>query len=236
MTVAAAAFHWLEYVGLLAGLGSFVVRRLARLQPRIHWADPPMAVFFATAAIGAIGLVVVQDSWLVGVRAVAEAIAYVMCRRGLRFVAVPGVVAALALPLSSHAVGLGAQFADAVHVLSAAMWAGGIAALLTLRPPGGWATADAALLLERFGRVAFVAFAVTALTGLLIASEHLNALNELWSTSYGLALALKAAGVVVMAGLSLVWRRDGPFRVMDAAVLLGVVLGTSLLAVLPPPA
>lgn len=236
MIVAAAAFHWLEYAGLLGGLGSLVVRRVGRIHPRVSWAEPPMAAFFAVAAIGAAGLILFQGSWLVAIRALAEAIAYVMCRRGLRPVLVPALLAAIVLPLSSHAAGPGAQFADAVHLLAAATWAGGIAALLTLRPPGGWASAGAAALLERFGRVAFIAFAVTALTGLLIASEHLRSLSDLWTTAYGIALALKAGGVTVMAALSVLWRRGGPVQIVDAVMLLGVVLATGLLAVFTPPA
>src|SRR5258708_7765617 len=37
-----AALHWVEYVGLLGGIGSMVIRRLARNGPRIGWADPRM--------------------------------------------------------------------------------------------------------------------------------------------------------------------------------------------------
>ena len=51
-----AAFHWLEYLGLLGGIGSFVIRRLARIPPRIAWADPPMHIAFAAALGGGLGL------------------------------------------------------------------------------------------------------------------------------------------------------------------------------------
>src|SRR5690348_17740826 len=57
-----------------------------------------------------------------------------------------------------------------VHVLAAGMWAGGILALAILRPPGGWAAPEARDLIERFGRVAVVAFVVAAMTGLLRAT------------------------------------------------------------------
>src|SRR5260370_22274120 len=52
VTVVLFAFHALEYLGLLGGLGSFVVRRLGRMPPRIGWADPPMRIAFATALAG----------------------------------------------------------------------------------------------------------------------------------------------------------------------------------------
>ena len=54
-----------------------------------------------------------------------------------------------------------------LHVVSAGRWAGGLLALASLRPPGGWAGAEARTLLERFGRIAFIAFGVTALSSAL---------------------------------------------------------------------
>src|SRR5437016_14471121 len=45
----AFAFHWLEYLGLLGGLGSFVIKRLGRLTPRIRWAHPRLPHPFARA-------------------------------------------------------------------------------------------------------------------------------------------------------------------------------------------
>src|SRR5690242_2191711 len=48
----------------------------------------------------------------------------------------------------------------AVHLLSAGMWAGGIMVMASLRPPGGWAGTDGRELVERFARVALIAFGV----------------------------------------------------------------------------
>src|SRR5256885_15658557 len=59
-----AAFHWLEYLGLLGGVGSFVVRRLGRIPPRIAWARPPMQVAFAAALAGGVGGLAVGDGAL----------------------------------------------------------------------------------------------------------------------------------------------------------------------------
>jgi putative copper export protein len=240
------AFHWLEYVGLLGGLGSFVVRRLGRLRPRIPWANPPMHLAFGAAFAGGLGVLAV-DAWIEGggvgawlpARVAAEGIAFVLCVRGTPFVAPFAVLAAVLLPLSGHAAELqpaaGAEFADAIHVLSAAMWAGGIVALAALRPPGGWRTAEARLLLERFGRIALIAFGVTALTGLLRATEHLNGPSDLWTSSYGLALSLKSTGVLVMLAASLAWRRGLPVSRAEAAVAAVVIGATALLATLPLP-
>jgi putative copper export protein len=232
-----AAFHWLEYLGLLFGLGCFVVRRAGRLTPRIAWANPPMHLGFGAAVAGGLGLLAVAPSWWVGVRVAAEAAALVLCLRGIPLVAPFGALAAVLLPFAGHAAAVaepaGAEFADALHVLSAAMWAGGILALASLRPPAGWTSPEALELLERFGRVAFLAFAVTALTGVLRATEQLRSLDLLWTTGYGLVLVAKAIGVGSMAALSLAWRRGAPVRAIEAAVAVAVVGATALMAAFP---
>ena len=242
----ALVFHWIEYAGLLGGLGSFVVRRLGRMRPRIAWANPPMHLALGAAVAGGLGLLVVAvwtpsgtDGWLAA-RVVAEAIAFVLCVRGKPYVAPFAVLAAILVAFSGHAATVqpaaGAELADAVHVLSAGMWAGGILALAALRPPAGWRSAEAGALLQRFGRVAVIAFGVTALTGVLGATEHLGGLNDLWGTTYGLVLSLKSAGVLVMLAASLAWRRGWPVERQEAAVALLVIGATAVLATLPLPA
>src|SRR5467141_3898071 len=67
-----AAFHWLEYLGLLGGIGSFVVRRLARMRPQIAWVNPPMHIAFAAALAGGLGLLVAGPGWAVGIRVTLE--------------------------------------------------------------------------------------------------------------------------------------------------------------------
>jgi putative copper export protein len=236
-----AALHWLEYLGLLGGLGSIVVRRLGRIRPRIAWADPPMHIAFAAAFAGGLGLLVTGPSWLVLARVAAEGIALVLCLRGIPLVAFFALLANLLLPFAGHAASItpqpaGAEFADGVHVLSAGTWAGGLLALASLRPPGGWTSAEARTLVERFGRIAQVAFAVTALTGLLRATEQLRDVSDLWTTPYGLVLLLKTLGVVAMIVVSLAWRRGSPMARADAAVTILVVGATALLAAFPLPA
>jgi putative copper export protein len=228
-----AVFHWLEYLGLLGGVGSLVVRRLARMPPRIAWVDPPMHVAFAAALAGGLGLLVATPGWAVGVRVAAEGAALLLCIRGVPFVGPPAVFATAALSVTGHASGAGAMFADALHTLSAAMWGGGVLALASLRPPDGWRAEEARDLLARFGRIAFIAFGITALTGLLRATEQLHDLSDLWTTGYGVVLALKVAGVGLMLGLSLVWRRGRPVAGLDAGVAVLVVGATALLAAFP---
>src|SRR5205807_8807535 len=106
-----------------------------------------------------------------------------------------------------------------------------------LRPPDGWRGGEARTLLGRFGRVAFIAFGITALTGLLRATEQLNAVGDLWTTTYGLVLTFKSAGVLVMLALSaLAWRRGLPVAGVEAGVAGGAVGAAALLAAFPLPA
>ena len=92
------------------------------------------------------------------------------------------------------------------------------------------------MLLERFGRVALIAFGVTALTGLLRATEQLSDVSDLWTTTYGVVLMLKSAGVLAMLAASLAWRRGWPAGGAEAVLATAVVGATALLAAFPLPA
>ncbi len=241
-----AAWRWLEYVGLIGFIGVIVVRRLAAMRPALHWARPAMDRWLTAALIGGLGGLIVQalhgtQPTVLGViRVAAEAIALALCLYGRPWVVVPGVFAAASLAFAGHAASVnpaaGAIFTDALHVLSAGMWAGGILVLSYLQPPSGWRGGEGRALLERFGRVAFLAFAVTALTGVLRATEELRGLSDLWATQYGVVLSAKSAGVVVMVAMSaLVWRRGLPFARAEAAVVLLVLAATAALAAFPMP-
>src|SRR5204863_462321 len=83
---------------------------------------------------------------------------------------------------------------------------------------------------RRLGRVALIAFGVTALTGLLRATEQLPEVSDLWATEYGVVLMLKSAGVLAMLGVSLAWRRGWPADRAEAALAIAVVGATALLA------
>ena len=236
----AAVLHWLEDLGLLGAIGSIVIRRLARNQPRVSWARPRMEIALGAAFVGGLGLMVLDRAlpWPIFVRVAAEGLALVFCLRGIPYVAPFAVLAAASLPLTGHAARIepaaGAEFADALHVLSAGMWAGGILALASLQPPGGWRGQEARTLLARFSPVALIAFGITALTGVLRATEQLVSISDLWATPYGLVLLLKAGGVGVMIVLSaMAWRRKQPFPRAEAAVMVLVVIATALLASFP---
>jgi putative copper export protein len=259
--VAVGVLRWLEYTGLIAVIGCFVVRRLAANSPRIEWARPPMQLALGAALVGGLGVIIAEAAgaggsasgaiaYLVGgpagwvriARVAAEGGALALCVLGRRFVAPLVVFGAAALAFAGHAAAIvppaGSIFADALHVLSAGVWAGGIIALATLRPPGGWRGEEGRALLLRFGRVALIAFAVTALTGVLDATSELREPADLWTTSYGLVLSAKSAGVLVMLVFSVAaWRRGFALVRLEGGLAILVLAATALLAAFPlPPA
>jgi copper transport protein len=252
-----SGFQWVEYLGLLGFIGVIVVRRLAGNQPTLTWARMPMHPALGVALVGGAGVVLGEvfisrtlsvtqlyedpGGWVRVGRVVAEGLALGLCLRGIRLVVVPGLLAAILLPFAGHAASVQPGFAgigvDVFHVMSAGMWAGGIVAMATLKPPGGWRGAEGVALLDRFSRVAPVAFAITALTGVLRATEELSTVSDLWTTSYGVVLSVKTIGVTAMVALSwLLWRRGLPVARWEAVVALIVIAATALLAAysLPP--
>ena len=244
--VLVAVFRWLEYVGLLGFVGTVLLWRLSRFPPRLPWARPDMARMLRIAVAGGVGSLIAQ-TLASGVppdvqafRVVAEAAALLLCVRGGRFSVPVGLVAVLLLAPAGHAAqsqpAVPAILVDELHVVSAGMWAGGVFALASVRPPDGWRGEAGRDLLTRFGRVAMVAFAFTALTGLLRATEELNGLSDLWTTGYGIVLTLKSAGVLLMLVLAAItWRRGVPLARMDAIVALAVMAATGVLAAIPMP-
>jgi hypothetical protein len=81
-----------------------------------------------------------------------------------------------------------------------------------------------------------LAFAITALTGIVGATSELSGISDLWTTPYGLVLSAKSAGVLLMLVLSAVaFRRRLEFARVEAAVALAVLGATAVLAVYPLP-
>ena len=253
--------RWVEDVGLIAIVGIFVVRRLARNSPPMPWVRPPMELMLVVALFGGAGVVATEaliaghslwgaaaflvggpGGWVRIARVVSEGAALWLCIRGLGMVAPVALFAAASLAFAGHAAAqpqaAGPIFADVLHVLSAGVWAGGIIALATVRPPGGWSGEEGRTMLVRFGRVALIAFAITAMTGVVAAASALSYFSDLWTTQYGIALSAKSAGVLVMVLLStLAWRRGLGLVRFEAGVAVLVLGATAVLAVTPiPPA
>ena len=106
-----------------------------------------------------------------------------------------------------------------MHLLAAGLWAGGIAALAVLRPPGGWRSTDARVLLARFTPVALGAFGVTVVAGGLEAIAQLGSIQALFGTAYGRVLLVKMALVALMLPLSaMAWRLKRPHVRVEAAL------------------
>jgi putative copper export protein len=244
--LAISVLRWLEYVGLLGFIGVVVVRRLAGMRPPLKWARVSMQPALTAAFVG--GLLVAAADWLqaghpnpaILVRAAAEGGALGLCIYAGRWVAAPAIIAVLALPFAGHAAAFqppgGVIFTDAVHVLSAGIWGGGILVLATLHPPDGWGGGEGRAMLQRFGRVAFLAFSITALTGVLRAAAVLPDLSSLWTSPYGTVLLVKTAGVLAMVAISaLGWRRGWRYARADGLLVLLVLAASALLAAYPMP-
>lgn len=252
-----------EFGGLLLAIGLLLVRRLASHAPRLVWVRGPLVGALVVALVGGIAVVAGESaaaaggvgaagiaSYLIGgdpgyarlLRLGFEAVALVLGLRGLRGVTVALLTAITALAAAGHAAALRpaapAISLDAIHLASAGLWAGGILALATIRPPAGWLSQEARILLGRFTPLALVAFSVTALTGLLQAIEELSSPLDLLQSAYGNVLAVKVVAIGAMLPLSLLaWRRLHPRPRVEAAIALVVISASALLAAFPlPPA
>lgn len=162
--------------------------------------------------------------------------------------AVAAVVLAVFPGLTGHASGGDVPTwltlpSDALHVLAAGAWMGGLATVLWLE--GAWRREGALpssllpALVPRFSRVAQVAVATLILTGAVATWFQLPALTDLWTTPYGRTLSLKLALVAVVLALGGInWKRlsprldeaDGP-GAMRRAATLELVLGTLVLLI-----
>jgi copper transport protein len=251
-----AVLRALEYAALLVAVGMLLLRRLGRAA-RLDWVRPRIALAFAVAFAGGLAVVVgeaisaagslsiapVIDFLTTGasgawrtVRLVAEALALVAALIG-RGAVLFLVVAVVALSASGHAaaVPFGVPV-DAAHLVAAGLWAGGILALATLRPPGGWRGSAGGGLLQGFSSVALPAFVLTVATGALRGIQELSGVADLILTPYGQVLSLKVLAVLLMVPLSmLAWRRVLGSPRLEAGVALAVVGAAALLAAFPLP-
>jgi putative copper export protein len=238
--IVSGAFRGLEYAGLLGFVGVVVVRQLAHQPPHLNWARPGMERALGVALLGGVATVALSPSWIGAARVVVELAALVLCLRWGPGAVPAGFAAVLLLAPAGHAAAgqpvAPAILLDELHVASAGIWAGGVLVMATLQPPDGWRSAAGQDLLTRFGRVAMVAFAFTALTGLLRATEELTGFGDLWQTAYGIVLVAKSVGVLAMLAVAAVtWRRGLPLARSDAVLALAVMAATGLLAAFPNP-
>lgn len=174
-------------------------------------------------------------------------------------VAACGVVAAVSISVSSHSAALGNPVLpvanDALHLLAAAAWMGGLAGLAYVLQSGDTGAAVSGIAL-RYSSLATVAVAVVVVSGTASSVLHLRALDALFTSPYGQVLLGKVVlvlGVLALGGrnkLVLVpaVARAAPSEAAAAGARLGravrleaglgvaVLLAAALLTALSPPA
>jgi copper transport protein len=146
--------------------------------------------------------------------------------------------------LAGHALDPGRSWIDVpidlLHVAAAAVWLGGLVALVFAVPRG---RDDAATPAARvFSRLALLSVVVVALTGVGRALAELSSVSQAWSTGYGRALLVKTGllGLLVVLGwFSRNALRTGferlrlPVR-FELAPALGLAVALAFLTALPP--
>jgi copper transport protein len=253
-----AVLRAVEYASLLLVIGMLLIRHLARAA-RLEWVRPRLRLALGLTLLSGLTVVVGEAVTAAGfaspgaildylgtgssgaartLRILAEAIAFVAALLGRPQVAMVSLaVAVIALAASGHAaaVSLGLPV-DALHLVAAGLWAGGILALATVRPPGGWRGTAGRTILEGFSAVAIPAFLLTVATGVLRGIQELSGLRDLLATSYGQVLSLKVLAVLGMVPLSvLAWRRVLGTPRFEAGLAILVIGAASVLAAFPLP-
>src|SRR5580658_117162 len=257
--IAIGAVKWIEALALLFLAGQPLLSRLAQRPPPLEWVKP---VFRASSIALSAGLVSVWAEATVGSggHSISGYLAFFnglsgaaliarLCFEVLALVAV--VLSSRTLPIwvagalvllaaGGHAAGVDPAWygigLDAIHLLAAGLWAGGIAALALTHPPGGWRSSEARVLLARFTPVALAAFGTTVVAGGLEAITQLGSISALFDTAYGRVLLVKMALVALMLPLSaMAWRLKRPHLRIEATLAAGVVAAAALLSSFPTP-
>lgn len=259
--VALAVGRAVEYAGLLGAGGMLLLIALARRPPRLEWVRPRLRMALAAALVGGVAVVGGEvftaagslrvdgvldyltaglSGWARVVRLGAEAAALLASFVGVAWTSPAVAVSLGSLAAAGHAAALRPAWwgitVDAAHLALASLWAGGILALATVRPTGGWRGDDGHKLLERFTPVALYAFSLTVATGILRATQELAGWADLVTSSYGRVLGAKIVGVAAMLPLSMrAWKRLAGSVRGEATVALAVIAAAALLAAYPLP-
>jgi len=166
----------------------------------------------------------------------------------LLYVAGASSLGLLAAPvLAGHALDRGqprvlTPLVDAAHIASAAVWLGGLLSLVYVLPRASDEGSARAAAVRRFSSSALVAVIVLGLSGLTRALTELSAVHQLWTTSYGQTLLVKAALFMPLLGLGWLNRTIliGAFARLrrsafaEIALLTGVVIAVAVLTELRP--
>ena len=257
--IAIGAIKWIEALALLFLAGQLLISRLARRSPPLAWVNPG---FRASSIALSAGLVAVWAEATVGSggHSLSAYLAFfnglsgaaLIARLGFEVLTLVAVIlrsrtvpiwlagALVMLAAGGHASGVNPVWygisLDAVHLLAAGLWAGGIAALALVHPPGGWRSSEGRVLLARFTPVALAAFGVTVVAGGLEAITQLGSIQALFGTAYGRVLLVKMALIALMLPLSaMAWRLKRPHLRIEAALAVGVIAAAALLSSFPTP-
>ncbi|MEU4566953.1 cytochrome c oxidase assembly protein [Micromonospora sp. NPDC023956] len=131
---------------------------------------------------------------------------WVITRTGVAVTALLAVAATLPVVLTGHSAGSGnhaiAVSSVGVHTAAAALWVGGLAALLTL--PGD---RDLPLAAQRYSTMALWCFVLMGLSGIANTAIRLYQPDELWSTRYGTLVLVKSVVLVALGAFGAAHRR-----------------------------
>src|SRR5206468_1474467 len=166
----------------------------------------------------------------------------------LLYVAQGAALALLAAPtLSGHALDRDqprvlSVATDLAHMVSAAVWLGGLLAIVYVVPRAAADDATRNVAVRRFSTAALVSVAVLGVTGITRAVTELGAVSQLWSTSYGRALLVKTAVFVPLlavgwlnrAVLMRVFARLRRSATVEVVAIAGIVVAVAILTELRP--
>ncbi|MDN5796643.1 MAG: cytochrome c oxidase assembly protein, partial [Intrasporangium sp.] len=157
------------------------------------WAIEPLRIGLITAGCAAVagtGAALARSRWT-----------------GIWLLAV-ALFGVLVLGLAGHAGGSAdhetAVNAIAAHIVSAAVWVGGLLALVLLRRTAG---RSLGVVVRRYSVVALWCFVALGVSGVMAASTRLDSVAELVTTRYGVLISIKIAAFVLL-GLA-GWRHRG---------------------------
>jgi copper transport protein len=251
----------LYFLGILVGGGAALFGLLARselgerlLRPLAH------LLFFALLAtfLGASGMVhgaVPGTRFALVMRlavivALAGGVAAALSPLYNRLLYVAGIcaIALLVAPtLAGHALDRDqrnwvALPIDLAHVAAAAIWLGGLVSLVFVVPTASSEAAERSRIVRRFSKLAGIAVAVLALSGLGRALTELHSISQLWSTSYGRTLIVKTAIFVPLLGLGWLnrtllldaFKRLRRSAMLESVLLLAIVVAVGVLTELRP--
>jgi copper transport protein len=163
-------------------------------------------------------------------------------------VAYAAALALLAAPtLSGHALDRDqprvlAVIVDLAHIASAAVWLGGLLAIVYAVPRATDDDATRRAAVARFSSAALASVIVLGASGIARAVTELSATSQLWSTSYGRALLVKTALFVPLLGvgwlnravLMKVFARLRRSARVEVVAIAGIVVAVAILTELAP--